>query len=208
MGAAPQIPGSGTTLKDDPWFTILGDEYKILQDKIDKIGGFRFTIKGWSVTVTTGVLAGATATGASGWIALLALVVAVAFFLLEWQLQNLRFVYMGRALEIETVMVRLRSGSIKDLSSVRFIPGIAVSIMRAAERRRKPITLRKLCTDPELVIYPIQAIVILVVAAGLYFSRTPAPAQATTSTIIMGTVPGDAGAAVPNPAQKKGPEMR
>ena len=26
------------------------DEYKILQDKIDKIGGFRFTIKGWSVT--------------------------------------------------------------------------------------------------------------------------------------------------------------
>jgi hypothetical protein len=28
----------------------LADEYKILQDKIDKIGGFRFTIKGWSVT--------------------------------------------------------------------------------------------------------------------------------------------------------------
>jgi len=28
----------------------LTDEYKILQDKIDKIGGFRFTIKGWSVT--------------------------------------------------------------------------------------------------------------------------------------------------------------
>jgi hypothetical protein len=29
----------------------LSSEYKILQDKIDKIGAFRFTIKGWSVTI-------------------------------------------------------------------------------------------------------------------------------------------------------------
>jgi hypothetical protein len=35
------------------------DEYKILQDKIDKIGGFRFTVKGWSVTITTAALAAA-----------------------------------------------------------------------------------------------------------------------------------------------------
>jgi len=28
----------------------MTDEYKILQDKIDKIGSFGFTIKGWSVT--------------------------------------------------------------------------------------------------------------------------------------------------------------
>ena len=35
----------------------LADEYRIIQDKIDKIGAFRFTIKGWSVTVIIGAIA-------------------------------------------------------------------------------------------------------------------------------------------------------
>ena len=39
------------------------DEYKILQDKIDKIGGFRISIKGWSVTVVLAASAAATTTG-------------------------------------------------------------------------------------------------------------------------------------------------
>ncbi|WP_157477658.1 hypothetical protein [Granulicella tundricola] len=34
----------------------LGDEYKILQDKIDKIGAFRVTIKGFSATALGGGL--------------------------------------------------------------------------------------------------------------------------------------------------------
>jgi hypothetical protein len=36
---------------DEQFVNRLADEYKILQDKIDKIGAFRFTIKGWSITV-------------------------------------------------------------------------------------------------------------------------------------------------------------
>ena len=40
----------------------MTDEYKILQDKIDKIGGFRFTIKGWSVTAVVAATAAASAT--------------------------------------------------------------------------------------------------------------------------------------------------
>jgi hypothetical protein len=40
----------------------LTDEYKILQDKIDKIGSFRFTIKGWSVSA---VLAASAAAGSA-----------------------------------------------------------------------------------------------------------------------------------------------
>jgi hypothetical protein len=39
----------------------LTDEYKILQDKIDKIGAFRFTIKGWAVAAV-----GASTAAASG----------------------------------------------------------------------------------------------------------------------------------------------
>jgi hypothetical protein len=33
------------------WLDQLSSEYSILQDKIDKIGAFRFTIRGWSVTL-------------------------------------------------------------------------------------------------------------------------------------------------------------
>ncbi|MDP8983318.1 MAG: hypothetical protein M3O35_22310 [Acidobacteriota bacterium] len=40
----------------------LTDEYKILQDKVDKIGAFRFTIKGWSVTA---VIAASAAAGSA-----------------------------------------------------------------------------------------------------------------------------------------------
>ena len=43
--------------------TSLSDEYKILQDKIDKIGAFRFTIKGWSVTVIAVSVAAGSAFG-------------------------------------------------------------------------------------------------------------------------------------------------
>jgi hypothetical protein len=47
---------------DEPEFRRrLADEYKILQDKMDKIGGFRFTIKGWSVTAVIAASAAGTA---------------------------------------------------------------------------------------------------------------------------------------------------
>jgi hypothetical protein len=38
-------------VKDDPILDLLLREYAILQDKIDKIGEFRFTIKGWALTL-------------------------------------------------------------------------------------------------------------------------------------------------------------
>lgn len=53
--------------KEDKFRRRLTDEYKLLQDKIDKIGGFRFTIKGWSVTaVIAASAAGSAATRSLG----------------------------------------------------------------------------------------------------------------------------------------------
>jgi hypothetical protein len=40
----------------------MNSEYGILQDKLDKIGGFRTTIRGWSVTL---VIASIIAAGSS-----------------------------------------------------------------------------------------------------------------------------------------------
>ena len=46
---------------EEKWGYFMGielEEYKILQDKIDKIGDFRFKIKGWTITLFTGFILG------------------------------------------------------------------------------------------------------------------------------------------------------
>lgn len=57
----------------------LADEYKMLQDKIDKIGGFRFTIKGWSVTAV--IAASAAGASAKSLLSVLTLSAGLAFML-------------------------------------------------------------------------------------------------------------------------------
>src|SRR5947209_1373029 len=85
----------------DPWIARLMDEYKILQDKIDKIGGFRFTVKGWSVTLITGSLAAASAANNPGYVPLALILVVVTFFLLEYQQWEFSLRFGMRASEIE-----------------------------------------------------------------------------------------------------------
>ena len=58
----------------------LADEYKILQDKMDKIGGFRFTIKGWSVTAV--IAASAAGSASKSLLTVITISVGLAFMLL------------------------------------------------------------------------------------------------------------------------------
>jgi hypothetical protein len=91
------------------WMARLMDEYKILQDKIDKIGGFRFTVKGWSVTLTTAALAAAGAAKIPYYLPPGLVLLVVVFFLLEheqWE-RSLRF--GRRASEIEDALHRIRT---------------------------------------------------------------------------------------------------
>jgi hypothetical protein len=79
----------------------LTDEYKILQDKIDKIGAFRFTIKGWSVTAMVAATAGASAAGRLLLVATISLGLAamlVFFFLLEVEQVRLSWLFGNRAM--------------------------------------------------------------------------------------------------------------
>jgi hypothetical protein len=83
--------------------SYLSDEYKILQDKLDKIGGFRFTIKGWSVTVVIGGLVAAV-TGKSILPVVVGIVLTVClvgFFTFERQQVLLSRRFGRRALDIE-----------------------------------------------------------------------------------------------------------
>jgi hypothetical protein len=69
----------------------LADEYKILQEKIDKIGGFRFTIKGWSVTAV--IAASAAGSASKSLLTVITISVGLAFmlwFFFRFELEQVR----------------------------------------------------------------------------------------------------------------------
>jgi hypothetical protein len=59
------------------------DEYKLLQDKLDKLGDFRFRVKTWAVTISSGLIAGGAVGKVSGLACGLALIVLVMFWSIE-----------------------------------------------------------------------------------------------------------------------------
>jgi hypothetical protein len=122
--------------------TCLADEYKILQDKIDKIGGFRFTIKGWSLTLIVATLVAGTATKVSpNWIvsAVMAVFVMV-FFVVEKKQTDLSRLFGERARHIESTVTGMLSRTPNGSRLDEFIwlghaPGIA-HLLREQGRER------------------------------------------------------------------------
>src|SRR5258708_23075114 len=113
----------------------LENEYKILQDKIDKIGAFRFTIKGWSITV---ILAAAFASASTvkipAWLWLVSMLFFLVFFFwFEFEQTKLRHKFGQRCISIESAITRVlrtvasRTGNALVRNSfvkLRFVPGI------------------------------------------------------------------------------------
>lgn len=113
----------------------LENEYKILQDKIDKIGAFRFTIKGWSITVIlAAAFAGASTAKIPAWLWLVSLFCfLVLFFRFELEQTTLRHKFGHRCILIESAITRVirtaatRSGDTivrTQFVKLRFVPGI------------------------------------------------------------------------------------
>ena len=126
----------------------LSDEYKILQDKIDKIGAFRFTIKGWSITVILAAVFASTATDAMpAWLLFIALFAFLAlFFLYEKQQTNLRYKFGQRCLQIEAVVSRLLRNAAEEAGDsvigssfldLQYVPGIGHHVGRQRHRHRR-----------------------------------------------------------------------
>jgi hypothetical protein len=116
------------------------DEYKILQDKIDKIGGFRFTVKGWCVTLTTAALAAAGAGKIPYILAPLPILLVLVFFLLEYEQWELTLRFGRRAAEIEDALHSVRTGDPSfDFATFRF-PYIASDL---AQRPPKIARVRR-----------------------------------------------------------------
>jgi hypothetical protein len=113
----------------------LENEYKILQDKIDKIGAFRFTIKGWSITVIlAAVFASASTVKIPAWLWLVSLLVfLILFFLFELEQTTNRHKFGQRCILIESAITHvLRTAATRSSDTIvrtnfvklRSVPGI------------------------------------------------------------------------------------
>jgi hypothetical protein len=89
----------------------LSSEYEIVQDKIDKIGAFRFTIRGWTVTLVTGVIVAVANTRFfSPFAPLFLLVLLYIFASIERKQNRNQEILEDRAFEIEVEWRRSNSG--------------------------------------------------------------------------------------------------
>lgn len=152
----------------------LADEYKILQDKIDKIGAFRFTIKGWSITIIIASIFAGTATNAVPvWLWLVSLVgFLFLFFLYERQQVSLRYRFGQRCLYIEEEVSRLLRKAAKksDVRSIaesftglHFVPGIGHHVGKRPKTRRLRSKWRSL-SDSDVSFYVALGVLVLLFA--------------------------------------------
>lgn len=136
--------GDPTDLED--FKKRLADEYKMLQDKIDKIGAFRFTIKGWSVTA---VIAASAASGtAKGLLTVITIsfglaVMLLFFFKMELEQVKLSNLFGDRARRLENAFVRIdRKG--RDATRPPFPAPYTVNEIAASGRGQRVLHVGRL----------------------------------------------------------------
>ena len=82
----------------------LWEEYELLQDKIDKIGAFRFQVKGWLITLTTTFIFAGLAAGLPRPTFCLAIPFVAGFFVIEKQQRAWERGFISRIVAIERAM--------------------------------------------------------------------------------------------------------
>jgi hypothetical protein len=134
--------------------SLLLEEYKLLQDKIDKIGAFRFTIKGWAVTATVGALVAiASGKGFSPSASSFAIdVLLLFFFFFEREQVNLGWVFNNRVRQIEVQFDRRRRA--RGVRTTFSTPNIARSLFGA--KRKKIDLVPKTFDNPRLEAFRIR----------------------------------------------------
>lgn len=161
----------------------MNSEYRILQDKIDKIGGFRFTIRGWSVTlVIASIIAAGSSKGVSPYVLGLLFLFIYALYAVERKQNQYGLAFGDRALHLERrIREELRSHSQGD-PVVGFYPGIAHHL-HSARRRQTVGAVRAWVTDPDRFFYVVQFVAVALAMALLTLlgpSSRPQPSDGQT----------------------------
>lgn len=153
------------------WESFALQEYAILQDKIDRIGDFRFRVKGWVVTLITAVLVTGLASDMPAYALLLGLPVIASFQLLEHH-QAIWQSAFGRRLFMLEVSLR-RSQSVGEGA-----PAIAHAVVEASKHAAKSSILRRVFLQSFLVFYTLMYFLVAVSFAIKLLNDEPsAPAR-------------------------------
>jgi len=149
MASHPPQPGKPSPIRDIRQLRMnsyderdfkgrLSEEYKILQDKIDKIGAFRFTIKGWSITAVIAASAAASGKGlATAFTISLGLVLMlIFFFLLEYEQVRCSRLFGDRAGRLEDAFKKISLGKGREVYADLPVPHTAHELVWAGHRTK------------------------------------------------------------------------
>lgn len=120
---------------DQQSFQLALEEYKIIQLKLDKIGDFCHKVKGWSLTITAGALAGTATTKVPYWFGLGAFFTTWLFKMGDDYQGSLRSVLAARAMEIERYFHDMEKG--RRTSKRPYLPFLANAITDKWKEQRR-----------------------------------------------------------------------
>ena len=138
------------------------EEYKILQDKLDKIGEFRFKMKGWTITLFSGFVLGSFVSPLPKISFLFAFVIVALFHYFERYQSIWHKVYSNRIFDLEN---HLRKSTIG-------FPKIALCTRKEYARKKKQKVGRYLLRAND-IFYIILYIVIVIIFVFNFINKNP-----------------------------------
>lgn len=141
----------------------MWEEYKLLQDKIDKIGDFRFRIKSWAMTLLTGLIIGGFASDIPTVIFLIGLPIIAMFHIFDLNQSIWHDAFVRRLSKIEFILRRESKTDIKGkyFTKHRKSPGVVFSVVETMKQNGKKRLLRWFVIPIHNLFYFVLYIVIL-----------------------------------------------
>jgi hypothetical protein len=89
---------------------VLWEEFKLVQDKIDRIGDFHFRIRTWAITLVSAMVVGGFANKIGWYLYLISCLPVLSFHLIDRAQTGWQSALVGRAATLETVLRRTLQG--------------------------------------------------------------------------------------------------
>jgi hypothetical protein len=130
------------------------EEYKLIEEKIDRIGEFLFKIRAWNITANSGLIIAIASDKVTFWMSLIGICATFGFWKLERYQRFLRDGYSDRALTLEAALEKITAAYYAKHASARLIT-ISVakslsstpSMAKSSVRRYDPAELRNSMED-------------------------------------------------------------
>ena len=199
----PDKPPSSFPDYSKAWLDQLAGEYRIIQDKIDKIAGVRITVRGWSVTLVVAFAFGANTLKLPPYWVLSALLPVTAFLLMERAQARYGDILGARAVRIEKRIWRILRISAPEGSEV-VVGGMAPHIAHelGEESQFAHPAIQRFQSMGYIVFYGVQIVLVIVAAVwlGQLQQQTVREGQQPSTLIINNLSPEASGATkgVPN----------